>query len=84
MAGNSRSDKFTQLANNNAEVITPSDATVFSGPCHLVCFDGTSVRVMTVAGAVVDHPVVAGIMLPVLVTKVYATGTNATKIVAYW
>lgn len=84
MAGNAYSDKVSQLANGNAELVTPSDVTAFTGPCHLVCYDGTNVRITTVGGVTLDHPIVPGIMLPVLVTKVWSTATNATKIVAYW
>ncbi|WEU67305.1 hypothetical protein [Xanthomonas phage JGB6] len=68
----------------NAELITPSDTIIFDGPVSIVCYDGTVVAITTSGGSQLLHPVVAGVPIPVRVTRVRATGTDATKIVAYW
>lgn len=85
MAGNRFADRT--LGNDlcaNAEKITPSDAASFDAPVRIVPYDGEEIRVTTVGGQTVTIPVVPGLMLPILVTKVHATGTDATKIFGYW
>lgn len=68
----------------NAAAIVPSDTDVFEGGLNVIAYDGTTIRITTVAGQTLDHPVVVGAVLPVQVKKVHATGTDATKIFGYW
>lgn len=64
--------------------LTPSDEDSFEGPVHVIPFDGTVITVTTTSGQVVEHPVIPGLMLPVRVTKVHATGTDCTQVMGYW
>jgi hypothetical protein len=76
-------DQFQVFA--NAAAVTPSD-TANLAPMAWALFIGTggTLKVDTVGGQVgVTLTVPAG-LFPVMVTRVYATGTAATGIVALW
>lgn len=46
---------------------------------------GTSLTVDTVGGSTITYPIVIpGTFLPVYVTRVYATGTTASSLIAHW
>lgn len=69
-----------------AAAITPSDsADVPTVPRALYCTgDGDVVVTMRNGGAPVTLPMIAGVPLPVRVSRVWATGTTATGIVGVW
>lgn len=69
-----------------AAAITPSDsADVPTVPRALYCTgDGNVVVTMRNGGDPVTLPMIAGVPLPVRVSRVWATGTTATGIVGVW
>lgn len=69
-----------------AAAITPNDSTDLSDvPRALYCTGDGTVRVtMRGGGSAVDLPMIAGVALPVRVSRVWATGTTATGIVGVW
>lgn len=70
---------------NNAAAITPSDATdLGTVPRALYATGAGTVSVVMRGGATVTLPMLAGVPLPVRVTRVRATGTTATGIVGVW
>lgn len=65
--------------------ITPSDGDSFTKTRALYVGGAGDLRVQTEAGQDVTIPSVkAGVMYPFIVTKVYATGTTASGIVAVY
>jgi hypothetical protein len=68
---------------NQAEILVPSDVTVFNEPSVIwVGVSGTVYVDMAIGGT--NIPFVGafgGTTLPVLVTRVYATGTTATDMI---
>ena len=63
--------------------VTPDDATDLPRASRALNVAGAgSLRVTTVAGTTATLQVAAGIAFPVRVTRVWATGTTATGIVA--
>jgi|AntAceMinimDraft_12_1070368.scaffolds.fasta_scaffold12894_3 hypothetical protein len=86
---------YNKLQAGRAAAVTPSDTLGIpsvsnqdgSGNNGCVIYVGTggSVRVLTVGGDDVTFVGInAGQFMPVLVTKVFATGTSASTIVALW
>jgi hypothetical protein len=71
---------------HGAQAVTPSDSTVLPGTRALyVGGAGNVAVVMSGNGATITFTgVTAGFILPVQVTKVMATNTTATNIVALW
>lgn len=66
--------------------VTPSDSTVFSPPFRALYIGGTgsgNIKVRSIAGHDCAYKVVAGTKLEIAGDKVYATGTDATSIVAW-
>lgn len=63
-----------------ASVVTPSDTVDLANPSIIYVGVGGSVKVSTVQGdAVTFVGVLAGGVIPVQVTRVWATGTSATN-----
>ena len=86
---------YQKLQVERAAVVTPSntvdipyiggDGTTPSWPCVLYIGGAGNVRVQTAGGDdVVFNNVLAGTFIPVQVTRVFATNTTATNIVALW
>jgi len=68
-----------------AAAVTPNDVTVITTTRALAIGGaGTISVVMAGGGNTVSFTVIAGALLPIRVTKVNATGTTATLIVALW
>lgn len=66
----------------DATEITPNDSTDLDPVPHFLYIGtGGSLRVTTAAGNVRNFQVEAGVILPVIVHRVHATGTTATDIV---
>lgn len=69
----------------NAQVITPSDVTVFSNPVKLYVGVGGNVKVQMLGGAEVTFTnVPSGTFLRIKVIKVFLTGTTATTMLGLW
>ncbi len=67
----------------NAQAVTTSDSTSLVSASHLYIGGAGALSVLTEAGqTVVFAAVTAGTLLPLSVTRVNATGTTATNIVA--
>jgi hypothetical protein len=86
---------YQKLQVERAAAVTPSntvdipyiggDGTTPSWPCVLYIGGAGNVRVQTAGGDdVVFNNVLAGTFIPVQVTRVFATNTTATNIVALW
>jgi hypothetical protein len=86
---------YQKLQAERAALVTPSntvdipyiggDGTTPSWPCVLYIGGSGNIRVLTAGGDdVVFTGVLAGTFLPVQVTRVFATNTTATNIVALW
>lgn len=86
---------YQKLQAERAALVTPSntvdipyiggDGTTPSWPCVLYIGGAGNVRVQTAGGDdVVFNNVLAGTFIPVQVTRVFATNTTATNIVALW
>lgn len=86
---------YQKLQAERAALVTPSntvdipyvggDGTTPSWPCVLYIGGAGNIRVQTAGGDdVVFTGVLAGTFLPVQVTRVFATNTTATNIVALW
>lgn len=70
---------------SNAADVVPSDSTDLPMiPRALYCTGIGNVRVTMRSGAIVTLPMLAGAPLPARVSRVWATGTTATGIVAVW
>lgn len=68
----------------HAAAITPHDTNDLTNfPRALVIGTGGTLKVDTVGGETVTLSVVSSI-LPLMVTRVYATGTTATDIIGLW
>lgn len=69
-------------------LVTPSDSADLSYVTRGISFAvAGALKVTTVGGDTVTIPsgaLAAGVIHPLRVTKVFATGTGATGIVAYW
>jgi len=74
-----------ELSANNAFVITPSDSTTLPYIPRCISVQVAGILACDTYGNDVNVllPVPAGV-IPLRVTKVYATGTTATGIVGYW
>jgi hypothetical protein len=69
----------------NAAAVTPSDTVDLADVSrYLVVTVAGNVTVITQAGQTVAIPAAAGMPLPVAASRVKATGTTATGIVAIW
>jgi hypothetical protein len=70
---------------NNAAVVTPNNSTdlTYASRALVVGVAGTITVDMVGIGTNIELTVEAGV-LPIRVTRVYATGTTATNIVALW
>jgi hypothetical protein len=86
---------YQKLQAERAALVTPSntvdipyvggDGTTPSWPCVLYIGGAGNIRVLTAGGDdVVFTGVLAGSFLPIQVTRVFATNTTATNIVALW
>jgi hypothetical protein len=86
---------YQKLQAERAALVTPSntvdipyvggDGTTPSWPCVLYIGGAGNIRVLTAGGDdVVFTGVLAGSFLPIQVTRVFATDTTATNIVALW
>lgn len=71
---------------HRAAAVTPNDTTVFAGPTRGIYVGGAGNLTVDMAdgGSVTFVGVLAGSLLPIQVTKVYASGTSATSIVALY
>lgn len=69
----------------NVTVITPSDTANLERPGYVALFDaaddGKVVKVTTLGGGVVSWTLAKNEIIPVLVRKVWATGTTAGAVV---
>lgn len=77
----------TSGPSRNAAAVTPADGANLANPAMALYVGGAgNVKVDTVGGqtGVTFTGVTAGSVLPIQVTKVYATGTTATTIVALY
>lgn len=70
----------------NAAAITPNDTTDLTNATRSLYIGGAgNVKIDTVLGDTVTlSGVVAGTVIPVRVSRVYATGTTATNLVGLW
>lgn len=68
----------------NAEDVTPSDSADLANYGILYIETGGNVKVDLAGSGTVTYTIQSGEFLPVLVKKVYATGTDATGIVVQW
>ncbi|MEV5054677.1 hypothetical protein MRBLRH13_000258 [Agrobacterium radiobacter] len=70
----------------NAVAVTPSDSADLSTVPRAVCVaaDGNVAMVMSGNGQEVTIAMVAGTLYPLAPTRIKATGTTATGIVAVW
>ncbi len=70
---------------SNLSAVTPDDAADLPQVCRAlnVAVSGT-VAITTVAGTTATVYVAAGIAFPVRASRIWATGTSATNIVAMW
>jgi len=86
---------YQKLQVERAALVTPSntvdipyiggDGTTPSWPCVLYIGGAGNIRVLTAGGDdVVFNNVLAGTFIPVQVTRVFATNTTATNILALW
>ena len=68
---------------DEAEVVVPDNTTTFAEPSALYIGGGGDVTVdLAKGGSNITFPAVfAGTWMPILVTRVYLTGTSATNIV---
>lgn len=75
-------------AATNAAAVTPSDSTDLTTPGRGVCFASIgALKVTMVNGDVVTFPsgtLAAGVIHPLQVQRVWATGTTATNIMVVW
>ena len=70
---------------DNAAVVTPSDTTALPQIQQIFVGGAGNVAVTTVGGQVLTFTgVLAGTVLPVRCTKIMATNTTATNMVAMW
>ena len=69
----------------HAAAVTPDDANDLSHVCRALWIGvGGNITVITLGGETVVHTVPAGARLDLQCTRVKATGTTATGIVAWW
>ena len=69
----------------DAASVTPSDSTDLTITSRALYVGGTGdVRITTAAGSIVTFVSVPEGILPMRVSRVHATGTTATDIVAVW
>jgi hypothetical protein len=69
----------------DAAAVTPSDSTVLRPTRGLYTGSGGTIKVdMSLGATITFSNVLAGTILPVQVTKVYSTDTDATGIVALY
>lgn len=70
----------------NAVAVTPSDSADLATVPRAICIaaDGNVVLVMSGNGQEVSVAMVAGTLYPLAPTRIKATGTTATGIVAVW
>jgi hypothetical protein len=69
----------------HADLVSPSDTTDLTSTSRsLLIGEAGDIRVTTVGGETVTFPVVAGQLLPLMVTRVHATGTTASAVVSLW
>lgn len=73
-------------SHRNAAAVTPADGADLPHPAQALWVGGAgNVKVtMDSSGTVTFNGVAAGTMLPAAVTRVHATGTTATNILALW
>ena len=69
---------------NDAVSVTPNDSTDIAKTRALSVGANGTVQVDTASGSVTTISMIAGEIYPLAVTRVYATGTTATGIVAYY
>ena len=76
----------TSGSQDHAAAITPSDTVDLSAPCNAIYVGGAgALTVITVGGETVAFPAVpAGAIIPIRATRIKATGTVATNLVAMW
>lgn len=68
----------------NAEAVTPSDTIDLTNYGILYIETGGNVKVDLAGSGTVTYTLESGEFLPVLVKRVYATGTDATGIIVHW
>ena len=86
------SDKYKSYSTHlespaeNAAAITPNDTTDLTNATRSLYIGGAgNVKIDTVLGDTVTlSGVVAGTVIPVRASRVYATGTTATNLVGLW
>ena len=79
------SDSMESPAKNAASVTPDNGVDLSFASRALLCEVGGIVTVdMVGAGTNIAIPVVAGQPMPIRATRVYATGTTATGIIAFW
>ena len=65
--------------------VTPADTGHLEQPATLFIGGSGNLKVLTVGGSTVTFTgVLSGSVLPVLVVRVFSTGTTATNIAAMW
>lgn len=76
---------YSNGANDNAAAVTPSDSTVLPTTNGIYVGGAGNVAVTMVGGQVVTFTApLVGSVLPVRATKVMATNTTATLLIALW
>lgn len=64
--------------------VTPNDSTDLSTYGIIYCKTGGDIKVDLVGSGTITYTIQDGEFLPVIVKRVYATGTNATDIYVHW
>jgi hypothetical protein len=69
----------------HAVIVTPSDEADMERASRALLIGASGdLAVTTVGGEMLTFPVSAGMILPLMVVRVHATGTSATPIIALW
>lgn len=79
-------DRFSTISARNAVAVTPSDSVDLDVPCRALYIGvsgDVSVEMLEDGSAIVHKNAMVGI-LPIMVTRVNATGTTATDIISYY
>lgn len=69
---------------SHQKLITPSDSAPLATEMIIYCGTSGTIKVADAFGAEITYTVSAGEVLPVLVNKVFATGTTVTQIVGLY
>jgi hypothetical protein len=87
MAGQPKNTNYSPtfpMYPGGAVAVTPSDTVNLKYPSVIYCGSAGNVKVTTAQGDVTTFAVLPGVVIPVQVIRVWATGTSATSLVAVY